>query len=53
MSEPHLHNRIGDAIRDCKARLYKRLKAGADLKDAIAQFIGELRLALDELVMNR
>lgn len=53
MSEPHLHNRIGDAIRDCKVRLYKRLKAGADLENAIAQFFGELRLALDDLVMNR
>lgn len=53
MTEPHLHNRIGDSIRDCKKRLYKRLKAGADLEDSIAQFIGELRLALDELAMNR
>lgn len=53
MSEPHLHNKIGDAIRDCKQRLFKRLKAGAELEDAVAQFIGELRLALDSLVMNR
>lgn len=47
MSEPHLHNRIGDAIRDCKQRLYGRLKSGADLDTVIAQFIGELRLALE------
>jgi len=53
MGEEHLHGKIGKAISDCKQRLYKRLKAGANLEDSIAAFVGELRLALDELVMNR
>lgn len=52
MPEPHLHNKIGDAIRDCKQRLFTRLRANANLEDAIAQFVGELRLALDSIVMN-
>jgi len=52
MNQPHLHNKIGDAIRDCKKRLYKRLKEGAELENAVAQFIGELRSALDSIVMN-
>lgn len=52
MSEPHLHNKIGDAVRDCKQRLYKRLKDGANVEDAIAQFIGEIRLALQVIAEN-
>lgn len=52
MSTQHLHNKIGNAIGECKRRLFDRLKNGADLEDAIAQFVGELRLALDSIVMN-
>jgi hypothetical protein len=52
MTEKHLHQQIGDAIIQCKKRLFKRLKEGAELETAIAQFIGELRLALDSIVMN-
>lgn len=42
----HLHNKIGNAIGECKRRLFDRLNNGANLDDAIAQFVGELRLAL-------
>jgi hypothetical protein len=37
MSEPHLHNRIGDVVRDCKKRLFKALKFGADVELALPQ----------------
>jgi hypothetical protein len=42
MSEPHLHNKIGDVIRDCKKRLYRSLKLGADLELAIKCFLEDL-----------
>lgn len=45
----HLHNKIGNAIGECKKRLFDRLKAGADLNNALAQFFGELTLALDTI----
>lgn len=47
MSEQeHLHSLIGKEIYACKKRFYRRLKDGADVDDAIAQFVGELRLGL-------
>lgn len=52
MNEQHLHNKIGNQIGEAKRRLFDRLKNGADLETAIAQFVGELRLALAEIVMN-
>lgn len=48
----HLNNKIGNAIGECKRRLYDRLKAGVDLETAISLFVGEIRLALDSIVMN-
>ena len=53
MSTQHLHNKIGNAIGECKRRLFDRIRNGADIETAFAQFVGELRLALDEMVMNR
>lgn len=50
--EQHLNNKIGNAVGECKRRLFDRLSNGADLATAIAQFVGELRLALDSIVMN-
>lgn len=50
MKQQHLHGKIGDAIYECKKRLFGRLKAGADLDTAIAQFTGELRLALETIL---
>lgn len=49
MSKPHLHNRIGDAVRECKLRLFKRLKDGTDIETALALFFGELTLALETI----
>lgn len=46
MTQQHLHAKLGDVIRACKVRLFKRLTEGSDLNDAIAQFIGEVRLGL-------
>lgn len=51
--EQKVRQTIGNAVGEAKRRLFDRLNAGADLDTAIAQFIGELRLALDGLVMNR
>lgn len=45
----HLHNKIGNAIGECKKRLFDRLKAGANLDNALAQFFGELTLALETI----
>lgn len=54
MNEPHLHNRIGDAVRDCKDRLYTRLKAGAnDVETEIARFMAELDLALETAIREQ
>lgn len=50
--EQHLNNKIGNAVGECKKRLFNRIRDGADLETAIAQFIGELRLALDSIAMN-
>lgn len=50
MSQQHLHGKIGDAIRVCKKTLFKRLKDGADLQTAIAQFFCELSEAFDQIV---
>jgi len=49
MTQQHLHAKIGDVIRTCKVRLFRRLKEGADLEDVIAQFIGEVRLGLQTI----
>lgn len=43
----HLHNKIGNAIGECKKRLLDRLREGANIDDALAQFFGELTLALE------
>lgn len=50
--EQHLNNKIGNAVGECKKRLFDRLNNGADLETALAQFFGELRLVLDSIVMN-
>lgn len=42
-----LHNSIGNALGECKKRLFDRLKAGTDLQDAVAVFVAELNLALE------
>lgn len=47
MTQQHLHAKLGDAISECKKRMFKRLASGAELEDVIAQFIGELRLAME------
>lgn len=40
-------NSLGNNIGEIKKRLFDRIKAGADLKDAISVFIAELTLALE------
>lgn len=42
-----LHNSIGNALGECKKRLFDRLKDGANLQDAVALFVAELSLALE------
>lgn len=53
MSQQHLHSLIGKEIYACKKRFYERLKQGADLDTAIAQFVGELRLGLEVIARER
>lgn len=43
----HPHNRIGNIIGEAKKDLFQRLKSGADIDAAIAQFIRELRVNLE------
>lgn len=50
MSEQHLHSLLGKAISGCKKRLYQKLKDGADLGTAVAQFMDDLQKALAEIV---
>lgn len=45
----HLHNKIGNAIGECKRRLFDRLKGGVDLNTALASFFAELTLALETI----
>jgi hypothetical protein len=52
MSNQHLHNKIGNVIGECKRQLFNRLKAGADIETALAQFFCELNLRLDRIVAN-
>lgn len=47
--QQHIHGKIGDAIYECKKRLFNQLKAGTDLDTALAQFIRELQEALTEI----
>lgn len=46
----HLHNMLANEIGQCKKRMFERLKAGAELEDAVAAFVGELRLAMECVV---
>lgn len=50
MSEQHLHNKLGNAIGECKSRMYQRLKADLDLRSAIALFMQELQTEFREIV---
>lgn len=50
MSAPHLHSLIGKAISERKHTLFKTLKAGADLKAAVGQFMLDLQRTLSEIV---
>ena len=43
----HLHNKIGNAVGECKRRLYDRLKTAKDIQTEIARFMAELDLALE------
>lgn len=52
MSQQHLHNKIGNAIGECKKRFYESLKNGSDLKVAAAQFLYELQQALAQIVSH-
>lgn len=47
MPEQTLTNKIGNAIGECKKRMFDRLKQGQDLELAIDQFMVELRLAFN------
>lgn len=49
MTEQHLHNRIGNAVGECKKRLFVRLKQGVTLEKAIEDFLAEIRDALKNL----
>lgn len=48
----HLHAQIGDAISGCKKKLFFRLKDGADLATAVAQFFCELSAAFDRIIAS-
>lgn len=50
MRKQHLHNRIGNAVGEAKARMFRRLKANLDLRSAIALFTNELQRELAEIV---
>lgn len=50
MTDQHLHNRIGNAVGECKKVMFQRLSSGADLQTAIAQFICELNVKLDRII---
>ena len=45
-----LSNAIGNAVGEHKRCLLNRIKAGADLETAMAQFFAELSLAFDRIV---
>lgn len=48
--EKHINAQIGDAIYDCKKRLFQRLKANLDLRSATALCLEELRHEFAEIV---
>lgn len=50
MSNQHLHNKIGNAIGEARKRLKDRLKSGANVNDATAVFIAELRLEFETII---
>lgn len=47
MTQQHLHAKIGDAISQCKKRMFQRLKDGVDLGTAVSLFTAEIGMALD------
>jgi hypothetical protein len=46
MSGQTVSNKIGNCIGEARRRLLDRVKEGADLRDSISIFIGEVRLGL-------
>jgi hypothetical protein len=52
MSEQPLSNKIGNAVGTCKRRLLDQLKAGANVEQAVAQFLYELQQELRLIVRN-
>lgn len=50
MSEQTVSNKIGNLVGTTKRRLLDRLKDGIPLEDAVALFIAELRLALEQII---
>lgn len=50
--DQHLHNAIGNAVGECKRRLYDRLKETKDVQTEIARFMAELEMALETALRN-
>lgn len=53
MNGQHLHNKIGNAIGECKKRLFDRLKESDDIQTQLARFFAELELALETVVREQ
>lgn len=53
MSEQHLNNKIGNAVGECKKRLFDRLKESDDLETQLARFFAELELALQTVAREQ
>lgn len=50
--QQHLHGKLGDAIYGRKKNLFANLKAGMELKTAIAKFVLDLQRALAQIVSD-
>lgn len=53
MSEQSLNNKIGNAVGECKRRLFDRLKESNDLETQLARFFAELQLALETVAREQ